>query len=319
MTSKRYALSVFTGIGTLVAACQTTPDPRPGDSAASGVLTIAPLPEVLRRGDGGTLPENAVVIDYLDRELASLGFPKEPGPKDKEIYDRYSYSADAEWAKEGWLSKLDFSGVSQNFYTAGTLIHPQYIVLAKHMSKSKGSRYSKTVFHDRRTGKYVEREVVDHRDVVYTDPNYGKPGMVVEVNTDVRVCKLNAPVPPGVRHYPLLPPGLPYGKLLEGARVLVLDKDRKVHIMEIAEIATDEVANFACASRQPKRTDLRWWKEMVRGDSGHPSFLYYEGNLVLLETHTTKGPRGLGTAGAFYGNRKVQTALAAAVEEMERN
>jgi hypothetical protein len=53
-------------------------------------------------------------------------------------------------------------------------------------------------------------------------------------------------------------------------------------------------------------------RNLVVGDSGHPSFLLKGGQLVLLETHTTGGPG----AGPFYGDPAVQASVRAAMAEL---
>ena len=55
-------------------------------------------------------------------------------------------------------------------------------------------------------------------------------------------------------------------------------------------------------------------RNLIVGDSGNPSFLIVNGQLVLLETHTTGGPG----AGPFYGDPNIQAAIRAAIAEMDQ-
>ncbi|MDC0305750.1 hypothetical protein OAL16_01015 [Akkermansiaceae bacterium] len=69
------------------------------------------------------------------------------------------------------------------------------------------------------------------------------------------------------------------------------------------------MGSTSIAFRHPKVAKHGWGKNLVKGDSGNPSFFISKGELVLIETHTSGGAG----SGPFYGSPLIQEKLSAAI------
>lgn len=222
-----------------------------------------------------------------------LGEPSIPGPGDKEIFTQYRRNSVSTWSPS-WTRRLDFSGVAWDNPRAGCLIHPRFVVYSSHFQRSVGELL---VFHDR-DGYPVSRKILAKK----TINRIGEP--------DITVGMLDRPVPSGVRHYPMGPEGRELGL---GTKLLVTDRDRRVHIFEISQIQEGRYEELIARPGFPKRIRPEWSKRLVRGDSGHPAFVLSEGRLALAATL-----RGGGWAfrGPYYGGSRVRDAVEEAMREL---
>jgi hypothetical protein len=155
--------------------------------------------------------------------------------------------------------------------------------MASHYRRKPGA---KVVFHNR-MGKRIERTLVD----------------VIEVVGDVAVGLLDLDVPPDLKVY-TLPTLRKDSLLLKGTTAVVTDQNRRIFFHEI-----ERAGSTSITFRHPKVAKHGWGKNLVKGDSGNPSFFISEDELVLIETHTSGGAG----SGPFYGSPLIQEKLSAAI------
>ena len=219
----------------------------------------------------------------IDASQSGLGFL----PKQAErgtLFKYYQPKADSKW-QNNWASRLDLTGVSWNDSRTATLISPNHVVMAAHYIRPADVPI---MFHDK-NGKPYERFISKVRPLTAVG--------------DIAVAKLNLPLPPEVKSYRFAKAS----QATVGRPVIVTDQTKTVSVHRIAEISGAMVRLDYIPGLNPY-----YGRKLVVGDSGNPSFLLQNGELVLLETHTTGGPG----AGPFYGDPQVQAAIRAAIAEM---
>lgn len=216
----------------------------------------------------------------------SLGNPTLPPPGGSpNIFKRYSAEEDAVMMG-GWSQNFDMSGISFNERMTVTLVTRRHVVMASHYRRKNGS---KVVFHNR-MGTRIERTLIS----------------VVKVYGDVAVGLLDSDVPQDLKAYSL-PVAQDDFSSLKGMPVVVTDQNRRIFFHEVALVNPTSI-NFS----HPKSSKHGWGKNLVKGDSGNPSFLISGGELVLIETHTFGG----GGTGPFFGSLKIQEKLKAAITKL---
>ncbi|MCW1887474.1 hypothetical protein OKA04_22250 [Luteolibacter flavescens] len=209
------------------------------------------------------------------------------GATDNTIITNYATDRPSTWGKN-FTRRLDFTGVAWDDTRTATAVSPLHVVMAAHYQRPVGS---KVVFHDR-GGRPHQRTLV-----------------AVESLTgiaDVAVGKLDAPLPSGVKPYRVLPPSGDYGSLA-GCLAIVTDQQRRAFVHEIYSIQNGSLA-FSHANRLSPLVR----KNLVTGDSGHPSFLLVGGEMVLIGTHTFGGPG----KGPFYSSPAVYRGVNAAMAKL---
>ena len=232
--------------------------------------------------------------NYLKRQLTDLA-PEAVSARDKELFARYSKSGPSVWS-DGWTSKLNFSGVAWDAPQAGTLIHPQFVVFASHFPRRKGESLT---FHDR-AGRPVKRKI------------FARAMINRVTNPDLTVAMLDQPVPSTVTHYPLLPVGHDY-RVLNGAPLLITDKERKLHLFRINRVSRNGFEQIGARPALGHEYGSGLAERLEKGDSGHPAFVLVNGRLVLAST--LKGG-GWASKGPFFGGSKVQAAIQRAITKL---
>lgn len=190
------------------------------------------------------------------------------------------------WRRDNWTRRFDVTGISWNDIRAATLISPRYVVMAAHFTRPADVP---VVFHDN-NGVPHERHIVAVRNLN---------------GHDVAVAKLDAPAPAGVRPYKLANAT----DATLGRIVIVTDKTGSLSVHRIGAVQGPLIQFDFVPYINPVYSHI-----LVAGDSGRPSFVMKNGELYLLETHTTGGPG----AGPFYGDPGLQAALQAAMADMDR-
>ena len=127
-------------------------------------------------------------------------------------------------------------------------------------------------------------------------------------NWDVAVGILNEAVPSGVTHYKLPEPSETLNSDLFGALALVTDGERKVHVHECSKFPPTSVR-----FRFPRSLPKGFFEQLIKGDSGNPSFLVVRGEMVLIETHYFGGAG----SGPFYGNAQIQEEIKIAISQLD--
>lgn len=213
---------------------------------------------------------------------AGLEFLPAQAEKGK-LFKYYQAKAPSKWLNN-WAANLDLTGVSWNDTRTATLISPSHVVMAAHYMRTPDVP---VMFHDK-SGKPYERYITAVR----------------KLNTgDIAVARLNLPLPPEVKWYRMASAG----DATIGRAVITSDQTNTLSVHRIAGINGGVIFLDHIPGLNPL-----YQRKLVIGDSGHPTFLLKNGQLVLLETHTTGGPG----AGPFYGDPTVQASVRAAMAEL---
>ena len=215
-------------------------------------------------------------------DQAGLGFLPAKAEKGT-LFQYYQPKGLSKW-RNNWTHALDLTGVSWNDSRTATLIAPSYVVMAAHFTRPSEVP---VMFHDRK-GNPCERYISKVR--------------ILNVG-DIAVAKLNLPVPSGVKCYRFANAA----DAAIGRPVIVSDQTNTLSVHRI-EAVSGGVIRFGYIPG----LDGTYQRNLIVGDSGNPSFLLKNAELVLLETHTTGGPG----AGPCYADPGVQAAIHAAIAEM---
>ena len=213
------------------------------------------------------------------------------------LFTNYRPSTTSNWNR-GWTRNLDFTGVSWTKKQAGTAITPRHIVFAAHFILKPGTPIT---FHAR-SGNVHRRKVV--KLISFRGQKAPK-----EYRSDIAVALLDSPLPPSIKTYRLLPPRTDYSHTLVGSPVIVTEQGRRAFIHEIRGLHSSKTISFTKNKNVPEKL----YKSLIKGDSGHPSFLLVGGELVLVETHTGGGPG----SGPFYSSPPLFKALEKAVADLD--
>ncbi len=227
-------------------------------------------------------PTSALSVADIRRDSDQRFAQLLDGATSTDIFSQYSRSGTSQRARN-FTGRLNFSGIAWDDSRTATLVSPVHVVMARHYPRPVGATLA---FHDPR-GKLHQRTLT----------------AVVPLTgiTDVCVGKLDAPLPASVPFYRVLPPS-PSNPNLAGCLAVVTNQYRQAHIHEI-----NRVSGIGMAFRRPDpdRIPPNLTRNVVKGDSGNPSFLLVGGELVLIETHSTGG---MG-AGPFYSSPEVFDAI----------
>ena len=204
------------------------------------------------------------------------------------LFSVYRPNTTSKW-NGGWTRRLDFSGVSWNRLQAGTAITPQHVVFAAHYRVARGTTLT---FHER-NGSVHSRKIVNIKALRGKD-------VAPQSHCDIAVALLDRPLPPAIKIYRLLPPRTDYPQTLAGAPVIVTEQGRRAYIHQVRAQSGNTIS-FTKNKNVPENL----FKNLVKGDSGNPSFLLVGGEPVLIETHTSGGSG----SGPFYSSPAVFKAL----------
>jgi len=218
---------------------------------------------------------------------SGINSPVELLPKSPEkgtLFTYYQPKAQSKW-RNNWTQPLDFTGVSWNDSRTATLISRSHVVMAAHYMRDS---HTPVMFHDR-SGKAYERYIVTTK--------------VLSGVGDIGIGKLNMPLPKEIHSYRLTNAS----DATKGRAVIITDQTMTASIHRIGS----SYANVIGFEYHPD-LDPMYRRNLIGGDSGNPTFLLKNGELLLLETHTGGGPG----VGPFYGSPEVQAAIKAAVSEL---
>lgn len=200
------------------------------------------------------------------------------------LFVYYQPKTPSKW-ENNWTSKMDLTGVSWNDSRTATLISPSHVVMAAHFLRPPNVP---VMFHDKR-GKPYERFILATKTLSQVG--------------DIAVARLHLPLPPEIKPYRLAK----VSQATAGTPVIVSDQTNTLSVHRIEQVTGGVVRLGYVAGLNPI-----YQRNLVVGDSGNPSFLLENGELILLETHTTGGPG----AGPFYGDPAVQAAIRSAMVEL---
>lgn len=200
-----------------------------------------------------------------------------------DLFEFYLPKQQSQW-RRNWTSRFDLTGVSWNDQRTATLIAPSYVVMAAHFTRPQSEAF---MFHDKK-GRPYERYIIAQRKLAMAD---------------IAVAKLHLPLLPEIKRYSFASAA----DAIPGRLVIVTDQTRALSVHRIAAVSGRVVALDYFPGLNPV-----YGRKLISGDSGNPSFIIKNGDLRLLETHTTGGPG----AGPFYGDPEVQAAIRNAIAEM---
>lgn len=162
-----------------------------------------------------------------------------------------------------WIRSYDFSGIAWDDTRAGTVVHPQFVALAAHYTRPVGSSITFTT----RAGESVTRRII---------------GVERTAGLDRALAMLDSPLPSSIPVYRVLPSGYDWDDYLVGSIVVATDQERKGLLYELDTVANDHLRAIR-GTLPPEQA----YEQLVSGDSGHPTFLIWGGELILLSTHWT--------------------------------
>ncbi|MGY8688041.1 MAG: hypothetical protein ACKVHP_09945, partial [Verrucomicrobiales bacterium] len=228
----------------------------------------------------------ASIVDVFNASMDAVA-PLQPLAGDHAIFQSYTSTGNSVWA-DNWTRDLDFSGVAWDHDTAGTLITDQYMVYARHFSRPIGSPVR---FTDR-NGDIVTR-TVEAQEFIWFDH--------VVVRSDT------------VAVYRLVPGDLD-PELLVGAKVINTYRQRIAYQSEASRFQLfDHDSEVVTTRRSADMIHSEWDHSVTNGDSGHPNFLVWNGELLLFSSHTFTG---WGSKGPYLGGSGNQEKIVRAMANL---
>lgn len=212
---------------------------------------------------------------------------------DRPTFSTYSSSSSAQWASTWFNSVFDFSGIAWDVHQAGTAITRCHVTLAQHYPRG-GS----IVFH-RKNGTRFVSSTVEQRLL----SSYG-------IARDVAIYRISPCLPPDMKVYPLLDGTENLTSALVGAPLINTHfpqgGTRAISARVIGGVST--LLSGGATTLFPPEIQAN----AVSGDSGHPSFVFLDGELILVSQFWTGG---FGS-GPYLGAGDLQTALRQAIADM---
>lgn len=212
-------------------------------------------------------------------------------PYEKKIFHYYNSRKQSTYKQGYWFSSYNLSGIAWDHSKAGVLVSPRHVLYAQHYQRRIGDRL---VFHDKNGNQHI-RTLIKKADI---------PG---KLDPDITVGLLNREVP--IQYYRVLPPRSNWNELLTNKLVISTDFYRQVQLRKISGTAWRRILY----KKAHERALDYYYEKLVKGDSGHPSFISINGELVLLSTHTFGG-KG---AGPFFSEPKNFTAVNLAMKKLD--
>ena len=260
------------------------------------VVSLRPLPPMVA--------EQAGADRLADESLSALRarLPRRTDETDGALFRRKD-DVGAIWSAAA-LTALDLSGVAWGPGAMATLITDRHVIASAHVIGPVGNHVT---FYTREG--WPIRRVVTAKAELRRDPQAGAP-------LDTVVARLDAPVPSGVQVYPLA--AAPEGGVerLAAARMPVIVTYRNGRIGIGTLFGTRGAgARVSYAEGHLGLGPLEGLTRRARGgDSGHPSFLLVNGELLLFSHYHTNELAGAGPA---YAEPSVRDAITEAIRRLD--
>jgi hypothetical protein len=212
---------------------------------------------------------------------------------DRPAFAAYASNGSSLWNQTWFNSMFDFSGIAWDVHQAGTAITRCHIVMATHFERG-----GTVVFH-RKNGTRFETQA----GALARLSDYG-------IARDVTIRKISPCLEPDMTVYPLL----------DGAEVITSELRNapliNAHFPHggVRAFSAREVGSaFNLLSGGPTNLfPAAIQSAAVSGDSGHPSFVYFDGKLILVSLFWTGGAG----SGPYYGAADLQQALRSAIADL---
>jgi hypothetical protein len=212
---------------------------------------------------------------------------------DRPAFGSYTSAGSSQWASTWFNSVFDFSGIAWDVNQAGTALTRCHVTLAQHYPRG-GS----IIFH-RKNGTRFASSTVEQRLL----SSYG-------IARDVAIYRISPCLPPDMKVYPLLDGTENLTSALVGAPLINTHFPqggaRAISARVIGGVST--ILSGGATTLFP----LVVQANAVSGDSGHPSFVFLDGELILVSQFWTGG---FGS-GPYLGAGDLQTALRQAIADM---
>lgn len=196
----------------------------------------------------------ASLADTLRANLINSMNDSTPNSSQMAILDGASYNQNA-------YLDVDMSGVHHG-RKSGTLVSPDIVISAQHF----GALPNPLTFIAPDGTKHV-RNIIGARLV---------PGSL-----DMRMSRLDSPLPPEIATYKLPDPDFNLGDV-RTAPVIMLEQNSNMHIGRVHPDAGEDASYATIIKDKGKFGKL--YKNLVGGDSGHPAFFVSGEDLVLVTT-----------------------------------
>lgn len=224
---------------------------------------------------------NQHAADQIDDQLVAS-----PTGTFKNLFDpAYADGGQNTWNTSCWALNgdrpLDLTGLSpfndDNPDKAGTAISPRHLLFASHVGFLPPPIGTEMLFVDQ-AGDEHTRTITGR--TVWGVGNFG-------------VAYLDSDLPSDITFYKVLPDDFATHMTLQGLPVIITDKDEKALVGIIEEDHFfDPVRGFLMETGQGTSPRDNYWEDLVLGDSGHPTFLVLDGELILVGVHVATAESG---------------------------
>lgn len=266
-------------------------------SSTNNLKTITPPTSQEEAKSEGIKPRVLKVISH--NELSNVDSVMATG--ERNLFEDYPYKVTRK------ILTPNFSGVAfadEFSRRPCTLITRQHVLMARHFPRDAGT---KVVFYAQDNTR-IERTIVKTASAI-TDPGRYQP--------DICVGLLDRRVPSTLAVYPIFPAEVdgkqyPYNEYLEN-KCIQLDQRRQINIYSISRISFGEKYDEIYCADWRGVIDDKWNSNMIPGDSGHPTFALYNGQLVLMSIHLYGG---YGATGPFLSGKTTFNILQSLVTSL---
>ncbi len=232
---------------------------------------------------------------YLQAEFDKIKLPFSAfSASDALMFDNYLAWSTSDWANNWANSALDFSGIAWDVHQAGTAVTRCHVVYADHYPRGGAIN-----FHRKDGTLFSSNTVSTQRITGY----------------DITVARIVPCLPEGWKIYPLIDAAdivlsqelaqTPY----VNTHFNTIDGIRRISVTAVGGLASFRVFGTY-------NTNMPGFMQAIaqNGDSGSPSFIVVEGELVLVSTFSSGG---YGGGGPFYGTALVQAAVQNAINQLQ--
>jgi len=203
------------------------------------------------------------------------------------------------WDENFFLAEYDFTGVNYG-PKSGTVVAPDIVLSAEHhgnLTSTSSPLPDYLYFYDQ-DGVEYQRSIVGH--------------MYVPGSGDLRVNKLDSPLPAEIKVYSLPDPDF-HADDYRLANAVYMDQDDNVYIGKLANYTPADVSDVNDQYQRLIKDTVPYvdeWEGAVGGDSSHPTFILNGNGELVLASVMHKGPS---PAGPDLGDPVVQANLQSAM------
>lgn len=280
------------------------PNPQPQGSTSVSLTGVVESGAVSQTNAFRTISIRALAqaagltpVAYLQNQFDKIA-PSSYDSNDPFLFDTYTAAADSDWRNNWANSVFDFSGLAWDSHQDGTAVTRCHVVYARHYQRGSG-----TIAFHRKDGTLWTSNIAAGASRSF--PIAG------DYSYDVTVARINPCLPADWTVYPLINASDNFSTSdLGGAPYInthynVADSIRRMSVTKIGSLSTLQLFG-AFSNIVPSYMEVT----AQVGDSGNPSFLFLNGELVIVSTFTFGG---YGGGGPYYGSSVQQQMLSDAI------